>query len=90
MIKLFWNTHNQNKPNNQSSEKEARDYLWGTYHKNNSHKWIFEILNKIKFKYIENYKELENEDVLIIVDSNVEKKNTRPPTKLIIISKSTD
>ena len=87
MIKLFWNTHNQNKPNNQSSEKETRDYLWGTYHKNNSHKWIFEILNKIKFKYIENYKELENEDVLIIVDSNVEKKNNLYTKLKLICSK---
>ena len=53
MIKLLWNTHNLKKPINEKLyEQEMRDYLWGTYHKNNSHKWIFEILNKIKFKYI--------------------------------------
>ncbi len=76
MIKLFWNTHNQPQPNpDKLNNKNARDYLWGLYHKNNSDKWIYEVLNKIKFESIQNEKNLNNEDVLIIIDSNVEKKS---------------
>ena len=75
MIKLFWNTHNQNKSKlNDTNAKETRDYIWGLYHKNNSDKWIYEILNKIQFKAIQNEKDLESEDTLLIVDSSVEKK----------------
>ena len=75
MIKLFWNTHNQNKSNsNEANTKEARDYIWGLYHKNNSDKWIYEILNKIKFKVVQSEKDLESDDILIIIDSNIEKK----------------
>jgi len=48
MIKLFWNTHNQNKSNpNKSNKENARDQIWGIYHKDYSDKWIYEILNKI-------------------------------------------
>ena len=44
MIKLFWNTHNQNKPNpNKSNKENARDKQWGLYHKDYSDKWIYEI-----------------------------------------------
>ena len=75
MIKLFWNTHNQNKPDsNDANTKEARDYIWGLYHKNNSDKWIYEILNKIQYKVVQNTKDLESEDIQIIIDSSVEKK----------------
>ena len=75
MIKLFWNTHNQNKPNPNKSDKEnARDKQWGLYHKDYSDKWIYEILNKIEFEVIQSEKDLESEDILIIVDSSVENK----------------
>jgi len=75
MIKLFWNTHNQNKPNpNKSNKENARDKLWGLYHKDYSDKWIYEILNKIEFEVIQSEKDLESEDILIIVDSSVENK----------------
>ena len=75
MIKLFWNTHNQNKPNpNKSNKENARDKQWGLYHKDYSDKWIYEILNKIEFEVIQSEKDLESEDILIIVDSSVEKK----------------
>ena len=47
MIKLFWNTHNQIK------SSTSNDYIWGNYHKENSHKWIYEILKKIKYKIIQ-------------------------------------
>ena len=42
MIKLFWNTHNQNKPtsNDPINKETARNYKWGLYHKDNSDKWI--------------------------------------------------
>ena len=75
MIKLFWNTHNQNKPNpNKSNKENARDKQWGLYHKDYSDKWIYEILNKIEFEVIQSEKDLESEDILIIVDSSVENK----------------
>ena len=75
MIKLFWNTHNQNKSRgNNTDTKNDRDYIWGLYHKDNSDKWIYEILNKIQFTIIQNEQDLESGDVLIIIDSNVEKK----------------
>ena len=75
MIKLFWNTHNQIKPKiNEPNSIDAVNYKWGLYHKENSDKWIYEILNKIQFKIIENERNIENENVVIVVDSSVEKK----------------
>tara|TARA_Y100000590_G_scaffold293279_1_gene330308 strand:+ start:520 stop:1395 length:876 start_codon:yes stop_codon:yes gene_type:complete len=72
MIKLFWNTHNQkNNPN----DKEDKDFIWGEYHKDNSNKWIYEILNKVEFKIIDTDKDIDNKDTLIIIDSSVEKKS---------------
>ena len=75
MIKLFWNTHNQNKFNpNKTNKENSRDRKWGLYHKNYSDKWIYEILNKIEFETIQSEKDLEGEDILIIVDSSIENK----------------
>jgi len=76
MIKLFWNSHNQTVVNSNKSNKElAKNKIWGVYHKENSDKWIFEILNKVEFKVIESEKKLETRDILIIVDSSIENKN---------------
>ena len=76
MIKLFWNTHNQTTENQkESSDENSRIYKWGIYHKENSDKWIFEILSKIQYKIIKSEKEIENQDILIIIDSSVEKKS---------------
>ena len=72
MIKLFWNTHNQIKPS--ESKKDAMDYAWGIYHKENSNKWIYEILKKVKYNIIENEKDIKKNDIVIIVDSSIEKK----------------
>ena len=72
MIKLFWNTHNQK---NDPNDKEDRDYIWGQYHKVHSDKWIYEILAKIQFETIQSEKNLKSEDVLIIIDSSIEKKS---------------
>jgi len=75
MIKLLWNTHKQIAPAaNQLNNKDAIDYKWGLYHKENSNKWIYETLLKIKFHPIQEEKDIENEDILIIVDSSIEKK----------------
>ena len=75
MIKLLWNTQNQNTPNTDiENQDNITDKGWGVYHKNNSNEWIFSILQKIKFKLIKSETELENEDILIIVDSSIEKK----------------
>ena len=78
MIKLFWNTHNQKKPsstNKKIREKEELDYGWGQYHKRSSDKWVYEILKKTKYNIVNSLKDLEKDDILIIVDSSVEEKN---------------
>ena len=77
MIKLFWNTQHQDRTSQidkNDKKKDARDYTWGLYHKNNSDKWIYEILNKVKYKVIQSEKDLNDNDTLIIVDSSIEKK----------------
>ena len=76
MIKLFWNTHNEAAPTLDKSNKEniTTDFGWGIYHKNNSDKWIYNILGKIQFSFIENENEIEEGDIIIVVDSNVERK----------------
>ena len=77
MIKLFWNTQNQIKPNPSDKKirsKQEDDLGWGLYHKENSDKWIYEILKKIKYDIVENETNIEKDDTLIIVDSSVEKK----------------
>jgi len=78
MIKLFWNTHNQKKPNSINKkirEKEELDFGWGQYHKKSSDKWVYEILKKIQYNVVNHENELEKNDILIIVDSSVEEKN---------------
>ena len=86
MVKLFWNTHNQNKssPNN---KKDAIDYIWGLYHKENSNKWIYEVLKKVKYNIIKDEKNIENGDILIIVDSSIEKKVEQYKRLKLICSK---
>jgi len=77
MIKLLWNTHNQE--NTLTEDKELKkklfiNYKWGIYHKENSDAWIYEILKKIEYTNINDEKSLNEEDFLIIVDSSPEKK----------------
>ena len=77
MIKLFWNTHNQIKPNSQNKKirkKQEEDYGWGQYHKKNSDKWIYEILKEIDYEIIKNENDLKKEDILIVIDSSIEEK----------------
>ena len=78
MIKLYWNTHNQKKPNSENKkirEKEESDYGWGQYHEKSSNKWIYKILEKVKYNIIDSLINLEKDDILIIIDSSVEEKN---------------
>ena len=76
MIKLFWNTQNQiSSTVNDLNKEDARNHKWGVYHKKNSDKWIHHVLDKIKFKTIESENDLENDDILIIIDSSVERKS---------------
>ena len=76
MIKLFWNTHNQITPTSKNPNNEdVHNYKWGNYHKDFSDKWIYYLLNKLQFKIIQNEKDIESEDTLIIVDSSIEKKS---------------
>mgnify|MGYP006095377463 CR=1 FL=1 len=77
MIKLFWNTHNQKKPN--SENKKIRDleqekYGWGFYHEKNSNLWIYEVLKNVKYEIIKDETNLKKEDILIVIDSSVEDK----------------
>jgi hypothetical protein len=90
MIKLFWNTQNQIKPN--SSDKKIRskqedDLGWGIYHKENSDKWIYEILKKIEYNIIQSETDLEKNDTLIVIDSNIEEKSELYTKLNIICSK---
>ena len=88
MIKLLWNTHNQNKLNLESrTNKDIVDQTWGDYHKNSSDKWIFNILKKIEFKKIENQNDLDSGDILLVVDSSVEKKQELYSKLKLICSK---
>ena len=78
MIKLFWNTHNQKKPDSKDKKvksKQEADHLWGKYHKKNSNKWIYEILKDTEYKIIGNQEDIEKDDTIIIIDSSVEEKN---------------
>ena len=85
MIKLFWNTHNQNKLS--ENDKDSANYIWGVYHKKNSDKWIYEILKKVKYTIIDNEKDLESDDILIIVDSSIENKIKKYNQLKLICSK---
>jgi len=85
MIKLFWNTHNQFTFS--EKDKESTDYIWGLYHKQNSDKWIYEILKKVKYLKISNESDLENGDILIIIDSSIEKKTKQYEKLKLICSK---
>jgi len=90
MIKLFWNTHNQTKPNSKDKkikEKQELDYGWGKYHKKGSDRWIYEILKKIEYTTIDKETQLKKDDILIIVDSSVEEKNQLYNKLNIICSK---
>ena len=61
-MKLFWNTHNQNKS------------FWGEYHLLNSKEWIFDILGEIKFEEVEDLNLAQNTDSLMIIDSEISGK----------------
>ena len=77
MIKLLWNTHNQKKSTSKDKqivEKLDRDYVWGIYHQKNSNLWVYEILQKVKYKVAKNCADIEKNDVLIVVDSSIEEK----------------
>jgi len=89
MIKLFWNTHNFKKQRDKEkiSTKLIRDYKWGVYHKKSSDKWIYEILGKIKYKIILSEDELEQNDILIIIDSSIEEKENLYEKLNLICSK---
>ena len=86
MVKLFWNTHNQIK-SLKNNKKDAMDHIWGLYHKENSNIWIYEILREVKYNLIEDEKNIENGDILIIVDSSIEKKIQQYERLKLICSK---
>ena len=70
MIKLLWNTHKQiTNQTNTKNNQDATNHKWGIYHKKSSDKWIFEILENIKYQVIEDEQQIESTDILIIVDS---------------------
>ena len=67
MIKLLWNTHNQENTLTDDIHLKKELFInnkWGLYHKENSDKWIYEILKKIKYTSISDIKNLQ--DVIII------------------------
>ena len=77
MLKLFWNTANNSSFDNNlvdSSKFRWKGNIWGEYHKNNSNKWIFFLIEKTRPKIVQNLNEINSGDELIIIDSSVEKK----------------
>lgn len=88
MVKLLWNTHNQTTTISKNPNKaDELNYLWGIYHKTNSNDWINYILQKIEYKIIEDIAELKNDEILIVVDSGVEKKKDLYTKLRLICSK---
>ena len=73
MIKLFWNTHNQIKING----KEDREFIWGKYHRENSDKWIYEVLKKVRFKEVKSEKEVEKKLGKLAIFEGVKKYPAR-------------
>ena len=63
-MKLFWNTNKQKKS------------FWGEYHFKNSKSWIFFLLKNVQYNIIENLNELEGNDSLIIIDSELNSKES--------------
>ncbi len=61
-MKLFWNSQNYNKS------------FWGEYHHKNSKKWLLDVLSEIKFEEVENLNHINSYEDLIIVDSEIPKK----------------
>ena len=60
------NTHNQKKSTSKDKqivEKLDRDYVWGIYHQKNSNLWVYEILQKVKYKVAKNGADIEKNDV---------------------------
>ena len=64
MKKLIWNTHK----NSQS--------FWGEYHYNASRNWIFCLLEKIKYKILEDLNQIKKSDEIIIVDCKLNSKTS--------------
>ena len=77
MVKLLWNTANNSSFDLNPIETpnfKWKGNIWGEYLKNNSDKWIFTLLEKIKISKIESLSEINSGDEIIIVDSNIERK----------------
>tara|TARA_Y100000590_G_scaffold415231_1_gene512822 strand:+ start:2617 stop:3474 length:858 start_codon:yes stop_codon:yes gene_type:complete len=62
-MKLLWNTN------------KNLNTFWGNYHANNSKDWVFAMLKKINISEIENIEDIHNDDKIIVVDSEISKKN---------------
>ena len=58
-MKLLWNTN-----------KNINSF-WGNYHFLNSSSWIYSIIRKIDYENIDNVEQIDPNDVLIIVDSQL-------------------
>ena len=63
-MKLFWNCHLYN-----------NNSFWGKYHYKNSKMWVNDILGSTKFEEINDINKAKSDEVLIIVDSEIYKKN---------------
>ena len=63
MIKLFWNTS--------LKQDDSFELYWGKYHEKNSRDWIYFLLQNVNYTSINNEKEINKEDIVIIVDSGI-------------------
>ena len=67
MLKLFWNTTNTDNLKNQK---------WGEFHKENTSNWLYSLLRDIQFEEVTSLHSVKADDKLIIVDSEVQEKDS--------------
>ena len=74
-MKLLWNT-NRNLPPTVTSIIDERLNFWGNYHYKNSYPWILDLLSKIKIEPINNLKNLNINEDIIVVDNAISSKES--------------
>jgi len=63
MIKLLWNTSHR--------QDDAFELVWGKHHEKNSKDWVYFLLQDVDYIIVQDEKDLDEEDVLVIIDSGI-------------------
>ena len=69
-MKLLWNT-NRNLPPIGANIIDEKLIFWGNYHFNNSYPWVLDLLADIQVESINNLENLNINEDIIVVDSNI-------------------